>query len=111
MNISLAGITLHVKDVERAKAFYEQIPGAKVIIYHAGQFALIQVGSGRVGLLRDDTETFHLEFDSDDLDGTHAELVKRGLQPASPPVKKPWGMDFNVQDPAGNTVEFEQKHI
>src|SRR5258708_7799399 len=42
MGISLLGITLHVKDVERSKQFYERLPEAKVLIHHAGQFDLNQ---------------------------------------------------------------------
>lgn len=108
MEISLRGITLHVKDVEQSKRFYEQIPGAKVLLHRPQQFAMIQIGAGCVGLLRDDTERFHLEFETDQLDATHAELTQRGLQPKAP-VQRPWGRDFDVTDPDGNTVEFEQK--
>ena len=109
MNISLRGITLHVKDVEASKQFYEKIPGARVLVHHAGEFAMIQIGSGCIGLLRDDKEGFHLEFETEQLDATHAELLKRGLSPESAPVQRPWGRDFDVIDPSGNTVEFEQK--
>ena len=109
MNISLLGITLHVKDVERSKLFYEKLPGAKVLIHHAGQFAMIQIGAGRVGLLRADTESFHLEFESEQLDDTYREFLTRGFRPESEPVQRNWGRDFDVKDPSGNTVEVEQK--
>ena len=109
MPVSLAGITLHVKDVETSKRFYEKIPGAKVVIDRPGQFAMIQIGAGRIGLLKDDVETFHIEFESGELDALHAQLTASGIKPESAPVQRPWGRDFDVIDPSGNCVEFEAK--
>ena len=111
LDVSLCGITLHVKDVEQSKRFYEQIPGAVLIVHHPSQFALIQIGKGRIGLLKDDTETFHIEFETPELDQTHAYFLERGLTPKSLPIQRRWGRDFDMIDPSGNKVEFEATHI
>jgi catechol 2,3-dioxygenase-like lactoylglutathione lyase family enzyme len=109
MNISLNGVTLHVKDIQKSKEFYSKIPGAKLIHETPGQFALFQVGQGRLGLLQHGEGKFHMEFDSADLDAMYAQLRENGLEPESPPQERPWGQrDFLAIDPDGNMVEFGQ---
>jgi hypothetical protein len=68
MNISLVGVTLHVADVERSLNFYKRIPDSSILYHMPGTFALLRVGSGRLGLLRDQKRPFHVEIDCQDLD-------------------------------------------
>lgn len=105
---SLEGLTLHVSDLERSLSFYSRIPGAEVVVHRPGQFALISIGKGRLGLLqRGGTPRFHLEVEADDLDAMYAHLREQGIEPNSPPKVEPWGeTDFRVIDPDGNIVEF-----
>ena len=72
MSTSLVGVTLHVADVERSLAYYRRLPNAAVLFHMPGKFALLRVGVGRLGLLRDEQRPFHLEVDCEDLDATCA---------------------------------------
>jgi hypothetical protein len=50
LEASLEGVTLQVADVERSLEFYRKIPGATVAVHRLGEFALVQIGIGRLGL-------------------------------------------------------------
>jgi len=66
MSISLVGLTLHVPDVERSLNFYKQLPDRSILFHMPGKFALLKVGSGRLGLLQDQKRPFHVEIDCQD---------------------------------------------
>ena len=107
MSISLSGLTLHVEDVERSLAFYIQIPGTAVVVHRPGQFAMLRIGQGRLGLLKRGVDKFHIEIDTPDLDATYTQLQEAGVKTQGPPTQRPWGeRDLWVIDPDGNTVEF-----
>jgi catechol 2,3-dioxygenase-like lactoylglutathione lyase family enzyme len=110
MGINLVGLTLHVADVDRSLEFYKRLPDSSILYHMPGQFALLSVGSGRLGLLRDQKRPFHVEIDCDDLDATCALLKDSGF-PAEGPTTRPWGeRDVLVVDPDGNLVEFGEAH-
>lgn len=110
MELSLAGVTLHVADVDKSLAFYRQFPGAAVMFHLPGRFALLRIGSGRLGLLCDQKRPMHLEIDCPDLDATYARFQELGIATEGPPSVKPWGMrDFLLLDPDGNLVECGQE--
>ena len=110
MSISLVGLTLHVADVERSLGFYKQLPNASAIFHMPGKFALLRVGSGRLGLLQDQKRPFHVEIDCEDLDATCALLNEAGFKMEGP-TTRPWGeRDALLVDPDGNLVEFGQAH-
>ncbi|HZO87507.1 MAG TPA: VOC family protein [Chthonomonadaceae bacterium] len=105
--VSLDGLTLHVQDVERSVQFYSRIPGAVLVHHRPGQFALFQFGKGCLGLLQVGGG-FHAELETADLDAMYAQLRAAGIEPESPPAKRPWGeTDFLVKDPDGNLLEFQ----
>ncbi len=106
MTVSLAGLTLHVADVDSSLAFYQQLPGAAVLFHMPGRFALLRFGRGRLGLLADRKRSFHAEFEVPDLDATAAELQRLGIA-IDGPTTRSWGeRDVLVQDPDGNLLEF-----
>src|SRR5215467_7852836 len=110
MNIPLVGVTLHVADVERSLSFYKRIPDSSILYHMPGKFALLRVGSGRLGLLQDQKRPFHVEIDCQDLDATCASLKESGFE-LEGPTTRPWGeRDALVVDPDGNLVEFGQAH-
>ena len=110
MSISLVGLTLHVADVERSLNFYKRLPNSSILFHMPGKFALLKVGSGRLGLLQDQKRAFHVEIDCQDLDATCALLKEVGFQPDGP-TTRPWGeRDALVTDPDGNLVEFGEAH-
>jgi catechol 2,3-dioxygenase-like lactoylglutathione lyase family enzyme len=109
---SLEGLTLHVADLERSLEFYATVPGAQILVHRPGVFAMVQIGKARLGLLaRAQSLGFHLEIETEDLEAMYAQLQEAGIEPKTPPTKKPWGgVDFTVADPDGNIVEFGEAH-
>ncbi len=105
--VSLEGLTLHVSDVERSLQFYQQLPGVTVRVHRPGEFALLEVGGMRLGLLHHTTGQFHLEFETSDLDALYQELQVSAFPVQAPPSQKNWGeRDFLVTDPDGYMLEF-----
>jgi catechol 2,3-dioxygenase-like lactoylglutathione lyase family enzyme len=106
MTISLVGLTLHVADVDRSLTFYQQLPGATVLFHMPGRFAMLRVGSGRLGLLADQQRPFHVELEVPDLDAAADTLRQLGFT-GDGPTTRAWGeRDFLVKDPDGNLLEF-----
>ena len=107
-NLSLAGLTLHVADLEKSLAFYTRLPGVVLEFHKPGLFAMLQIGKGRLGLLQRAAGRFHVELETNDLDGFYAAVRQAGIEPKGPPVRHPWGeRDFQVVDPDGFVLEFE----
>ena len=107
VEVSFQGLTLHVKDVERSREFYERLPGVALQHHRPGQFALFLIGDVLLGLLQVGSG-FHIELVTDDLDGLYADLRRRGIDPKGPPRKRSWGeRTFIVADPDGNQIEFQ----
>lgn len=106
MPVSLAGLTLHVADVDRSLAFYRRLPGSEVLFHLPSRFALLRVGEGRLGLLADQKRAFHVELETADLDATVEQLRGLGFE-VDGPTQRPWGeRDALVLDPDGNLLEF-----
>ncbi len=107
INVWLEGLTLQVPDVERSLAFYRRLPGAVLEHHRPGEFALLRIGPGCLGLLGFGAPGFHLEISTDDLDALHAQLSEAGMQPDGPPADRHWGeRTFFMTDPDGTTIEF-----
>jgi catechol 2,3-dioxygenase-like lactoylglutathione lyase family enzyme len=102
----LGGLTLHVADVDRSLEFYRRLPGAAVLFHIPGQFALLRLGQGRLGLLADRSRPFHVELEVPDLDAAAAELRALGVEVDGPAMRR-WGeRDALVRDPDGDLLEF-----
>ena len=107
-NLSLEGLTLNVADLERSLAFYTRLPGVAVEFHKPGIFAMLRIGKGRLGLLQRAAGRFHIELETDDLDGFYEAVRQAGIEPKGPPIRHPWGeRDFQVIDPDGFVLEFE----
>ena len=110
MDLTLAGVTLHVADVDRSLAFYQQVPGVQVMFHMPGRFALLRFGTGRLALLSDRKRPFHVELDCDDLDATYTKFKELEIHTEGPPTLRLWGeRDFFVLDPDGNLVQVGQR--
>jgi catechol 2,3-dioxygenase-like lactoylglutathione lyase family enzyme len=117
MNASLEGLTLHVADVERSRAFYECLPGAVLVNHRPGQFALLQIGRTRLGLLTSrflppGAPGFHLEISTgaSGVDALYDAVRAAGLEPEGSPTNRSWGeRTFHVTDPDGNLIEFDSR--
>lgn len=106
VSAALAGVTLHVSDIERSIAFYRRLPGATVLFHMPGRFAMLKLGTGRLGLLADRKRQFHVELEVSDLDAAAVALRDLGIE-ADGPTTRDWGeRDILVQDPDGYLLEF-----
>jgi len=109
IGVSMEGLTLHVVDIERSLAFYKMIPGVEEIVHRPGEFALLSVGKGMVGLLKHGAT--HVEFGTSDVDGLYQHLQEVGFPVEGAPSQKPWGeYTFTVHDPDGHVLEFDDSH-
>jgi catechol 2,3-dioxygenase-like lactoylglutathione lyase family enzyme len=109
IGVSMEGVTLRVADIERSRAFYKMIPGVEEIAYRPGEFALLSIGKGLVGLLK--YGATHVEFGTSDVDGLFLHLQEAGLPVEGAPSQKPWGeYTFTVHDPDGHVLEFDDSH-
>jgi lactoylglutathione lyase len=117
METSLEGLTLHVESVERSRDFYLGIPGAQLLHERGDEFALLQIGGARLGLLnrrvlRAGGPGFHMEISTSAtaVDDLYERVRAAGIEPDGPPRDRPWGeRTFHATDPDGNLVEFDSR--
>lgn len=50
----------------------------------------------------------HLFLTVDDARKTYDELVAKGVEVTQEPTEQPYGIDFGIRDPFGNSVRFSQ---
>jgi uncharacterized glyoxalase superfamily protein PhnB len=107
--VTLQGVTLQVSDVEQALAFYTRIPGAEVAYHRAGEYAIVMIGKGQLGLVNRRIASTHLEIDADDPDAVYVQLKAAGLPVTTPPKAEDWGdYTFVIYDTDGNCLEFSR---
>ena len=117
MQTSLEGLTLHVASVERSRDFYLGIPGAQLLHERGDEFALLQIGRTRLGLLnrrvlRKGGPGFHMEISTSEsgVDELYEQVRAAGIEPDGPPRSRSWGeRTFHATDPDGNLVEFDSR--
>lgn len=111
MNTIFESVSLHVADVEKSVAFYSILPGAQIVMHHAGEFAKIKFGDAfiQVVALPGEEKSFHIELNAPDLYVLYDELRAAGLKPDGPPTKQFFGRtNFRLRDPDGNILEFDK---
>lgn len=103
----MTAVSLHVKDLKKAKDWYLGLPGAVLEFEHAG-YASIRFGTAHVNLVPlEREEKFHIELGTDDLATLQQELERIGIQ-AYGPQPPEWGQrGIIIRDPDGNLVEFD----
>jgi catechol 2,3-dioxygenase-like lactoylglutathione lyase family enzyme len=116
---SVAVVSVPVSDQERAKSFYvdtlgmrlvrddSSVPGMRWIqVAPPGggtQLSLVTwFDSMPAGCLRG------LVLRMTDLQGTYEALAKEGVKFEAPPAKQPWGLETVVYDPDGNGIVLQQ---
>jgi catechol 2,3-dioxygenase-like lactoylglutathione lyase family enzyme len=114
MTVSMTAVSVHVKDMEKSKAWYLSLPGAVLEFEHAGEpggrpaYASIRLGKGHINLVQLEREVnFHIEIGTDDLPAVREHLAAVGIG-ADGPQPSEWGEDgMVIRDPDGNLVEFD----
>jgi catechol 2,3-dioxygenase-like lactoylglutathione lyase family enzyme len=122
----VGAVILFVDDVQRSKAFYQDVVGLGVQIEDDDSvgfkieglaFIVLQVDRARAQLQGEATATpssgataFLTSF-VDEVDTLHAELARRGVDFFQEPTDQPWGMrTAYFKDPDGHVWELAQ-HI
>lgn len=110
--------TVHVKDMEKSVAFYEDVVGLTAslrlpgpygeIVFMGGGETLLELMGGGTGA---QGQEISIGFSVDDLDAFAAHLAEKGVLIHSGPMSPAPGIRFLfVQDPDGLQVQFvEQK--
>ncbi|MBO0797140.1 MAG: VOC family protein [Ktedonobacteraceae bacterium] len=114
MTTSMTAVSLHVKDIEKSKAWYLSLPGAVLELAHAGDpggrfaYASIRLGKGHINLVQLEREVnFHIEIGTDDLSAVRKHLEEAGIREYGPQPSE-WGeYGMIIRDPDGNLVEFD----
>jgi catechol 2,3-dioxygenase-like lactoylglutathione lyase family enzyme len=96
--MELGGVTLNVKDLEAAKAFYAKLPGSE-LIRDEPDIASFSFGQARVSPKLADEPGFHLEMESSDLD-----QVRNSTN-----IDEDKGDKVFVSDPDGHRIEVEKE--
>lgn len=118
----IALVPVPVTDQDRALSFYVDVLGFSVkadyvmdadVAGSAGpgaRWVMLSPPGGRVDVTlttwyRDvrPPGSAQVSIRCDDIDDTHADLVRRGGEPAGSVVDAPWGRSFGITDPDGNS--------
>jgi uncharacterized glyoxalase superfamily protein PhnB len=108
---SISAITLAVRDMSHALAFYSMIGFTLVYGGAEATFSSLRMGEAYVNLTRrpDYTPTWwgRVIFYVDDVDRLYATLITQGLTPQNPPRDAAWGERFfHITDPDGHELSF-----
>ena len=124
-NKSIGAITLFVEDLDRAKAFYQDVFGLSTV-FTDDNSAVFKLDNTIINLLRT-TEAhgliepaavagpeagsrFQFSIWVDDVDAVCAGLAERGVTLINGPVTRPWGMRTAAfADPGGHIWEIAQE--
>ena len=118
-------IPLFTEDLERSKAFYQDVFGLAVL-FEDGNSAVFKLGETIINLLRipaaheliepgkvADREAgarYQLTVEVGNVDETCAELARRGVALLNGPMNRPWGIrTASFTDPGGHIWEIAQK--
>jgi catechol 2,3-dioxygenase-like lactoylglutathione lyase family enzyme len=118
----ISAITLFVEDLDRTKAFYQDVFGLPMH-YEDDDSAVFNFGNTLVNLLKsmaavelvgpapigapDAGSRMQFTIEVDDVDATCAELAKRGAELLNGPMDRPWGIRTACfRDPAGHIWEI-----
>jgi catechol 2,3-dioxygenase-like lactoylglutathione lyase family enzyme len=122
---TIGAITLFVEDLDRAKAFYQDVFGLPVV-FTDDNSAIFKFDSTIINLLRateahgliepatvaspEAGSRFQFSIWVDDVDAVCADLAERGVTLINGPVSRPWGMRTAAfADPGGHIWEVAQE--
>lgn len=107
----LRGIWLGVTNIERSRAFYEELGAHFHDEESSDGIAYATLGGARLifetlPAKSDGASGLYLLFDVTDADALFGELQSRGHEIVMAPKNEPWGRQFNVLDPDGHSIAF-----
>lgn len=120
MNLGCFSISLAVKDLEKSKAFYEQLGFEIFAGEESHGFLIMKNGDTNIGLFQGMFEknilTFNPGWDQnaetiasfDDVRELHKTLQSKGLEIAQASLTEEGPASFSVIDPDGNQILIDQ---
>ena len=110
----VSAITLAVRNMSRAVAFYSTLGFDVVYGGHEATFSSLRRGEAYVNLaLRPDYQPVwwgRVIFHVPDVDTLYAAITTQGLIPQNPPRDAAWGERFfHITDPDGHELSFAQR--
>jgi catechol 2,3-dioxygenase-like lactoylglutathione lyase family enzyme len=108
----ISAVTLAVRDMARAVAFYRQIGLEFLYGGESATFTSFRAGAGYLNLILSPAHApvwwGRVIFRVDDADATYRALIDQGLQPEAP-RDAPWGERyFHLTDPDGHELSFAE---
>jgi catechol 2,3-dioxygenase-like lactoylglutathione lyase family enzyme len=103
-------LTIRVRDLDAARAWYIGHLGLKLEFEVPGRRTVALQDDGDLTLFLDETagdvaaDGVVLTFQVDDLEETHRRLVAGGVSFVAPPGKRFWGYGAELRDPDGHLV-------
>ena len=113
MNFKLGIVILHVRDFDKARAFYVDTLGLPVVPHLSDDhFVTVQpqnstqIGiTAEPGIVNGQSST-EIGFEVDDVDALYREFQSQNIPLLSAPQDFPFGRAFDVQDPDGNKLSL-----
>lgn len=109
---SLSAITLSVRDMTRAVAFYEALGFERIYGGGSAAFTSLRAGSGYLNLTGERRQPGpswwgRVIFHVSDVDETYRRALAAGFGPEAPPRDAEWGERyFHLRDPDGHELSF-----
>ncbi len=107
MDVGTFTISVAVKDLAAARAFYETL-GFTVFDGDEESWVMMANGGAKIGLFEGMFESNIITFNPPDARAIEAAVVGAGYEIASPTDGENGPTNFLVIDPDGNTVMFDQ---
>ena len=118
----IEAVTLFVEDLQRAKAFYQEVFGLR-LVFEDGNSAVFRIGETLINLLHtpaahdliapaavaDPTAGASAQFtiEVEDVDALAAALQQQGATLLNGPMDRPWGLrTASFRDPGGHIWEI-----
>ncbi len=109
---ALSAVTLGTHDMARAVVFYDALGFEMIYGGGTAEFTSYRAGSSYLNLIAMPAETQwtwwgRSIFYVSDVDGFHANALRKGLAPDAEPADAPWGERyFHITDPDGHELSF-----
>jgi len=124
MLIGLTHVAIAVQDLDASLAFYKKIPGieekfrllfddgtVRLVLLEVAPRQFLELFPGAKSPYQASTSAgpMHICLEVDDIHAMHRQILQHGIQPdADPRMGADHSMQFWINDPDGNPIEFHQ---
>ncbi len=107
MDLGTFSISLAVKDLSAARAFYETI-GFSLVDGDEQGWVMLQSGAAKIGLFQEMFESNIVTFNPPNVREVETAAIAAGYKPIATTQGDTGPAHFIILDPDGNTVMFDQ---